>query len=56
MGQITHTQKVGHSPSAAFLTHARLMYENAGFIPMPQPTGFPEEWRDKVYFMERSLT
>lgn len=41
--------------SATFLTHARLMYENAGFVPMPQPKGFPDEWRDKVYFMERSL-
>ena len=42
--------------SATFLTHARTMYENAGFIPMPHPRGFPDDWRDKVYFMERSLT
>lgn len=41
--------------SATFLTHARAMYENAGFVPMPHPEGFPVEWRDKVYFMERSL-
>ena len=41
--------------SATFLTHARAMYEQAGFIPMAQPEGFPEAWRDKVYFMERSL-
>ena len=41
--------------SATFLTHARAMYENAGFVPMPHPAGFPDEWRDKVYFMERSL-
>lgn len=41
--------------SAAFLTHARAMYENAGFVPMPHPQGFPDAWRDKVYFMERSL-
>ena len=41
--------------SAAFLTHARAMYEKAGFIPMPHPAGFPDTWRDKVYFMERSL-
>ncbi len=41
--------------SATFLTHARAMYEDAGFVPMPHPEGFPDEWRDKVYFMERSL-
>lgn len=41
--------------SATFLTHARAMYENAGFVPMPHPHGFPDEWRDKVYFMERPL-
>ena len=41
--------------SATFLTHARAMYENAGFVPMSHPQGFPEQWRDKVYFMERSL-
>ena len=41
--------------SATFLTHARAMYENAGFVPMPHPEGFPDEWRAKVYFMERSL-
>ncbi len=41
--------------SATFLNHARIMYENAGFVPMPHPQGFPDLWRDKVYFMERSL-
>lgn len=41
--------------SATFLTHARAMYEDAGFVPMPHPAGFPDDWRDKVYFMERSL-
>lgn len=41
--------------SATFLTHAREMYENAGFVPIPHPAGFPDDWRDKVYFMERSL-
>jgi GNAT superfamily N-acetyltransferase len=40
--------------SATFLTHARAMYENAGFVPMQHPQSFPDEWRDKVYFMERS--
>jgi GNAT superfamily N-acetyltransferase len=42
--------------SATFLSHARAMYENAGFVPMPLPTGIPDVWRDKVYFMERPLT
>ncbi|WP_127113871.1 GNAT family N-acetyltransferase [Shimia sediminis] len=42
--------------SATFLAHARDMYEKAGFIPMPHPAGFPDAWRDKVYFMERTLT
>lgn len=41
--------------SATFLTHARAMYEAAGFSDAPHPAGFPEEWRDRVYFMERSL-
>lgn len=41
--------------SATFLTHARAMYEKAGFKPMPQPEGFPEEWKERVYFMERDL-
>lgn len=41
--------------SASFLTHARAVYEDAGFVPMPHPEGFPEEWRDKVYLMERAL-
>lgn len=41
--------------SAIFLTSARAMYENVGFVPMPHPSGFPDDWRDKVYFMERSL-
>ncbi|WP_370267882.1 GNAT family N-acetyltransferase [Nioella sp.] len=42
--------------SATFLTHARSMYETAGFVPMPHPAGFPNAWRDRVYFMQRSLT
>ena len=41
--------------SATFLKHARAMYENAGFVPMRHPAGFPDDWRDKIYFMERSL-
>jgi GNAT superfamily N-acetyltransferase len=41
--------------SATFLTHARSMYEKAGFVTMLHPQGFPDGWRDKVYFMERSL-
>lgn len=41
--------------SAKFLTHARTMYQNAGFIDMPHPQGFPDEWRKYVYFMGRSL-
>ncbi|MGA9411018.1 MAG: GNAT family N-acetyltransferase [Roseobacter sp.] len=41
--------------SATFLTHARAMYKNAGFVDMAHPHGFPDAWRDKVYFMERSL-
>lgn len=41
--------------SAAFLTHARAMYSDAGFVDMEHPQGFPSAWRDKVYFMERSL-
>ncbi len=41
--------------SAAFLTYARAMYKNAGFFDMPHPQAFPDAWRDKVYFMERSL-
>ena len=42
--------------SATFLTHARAMYEAAGFVLMQQPEGFPNQLRDKVYFMERLLT
>lgn len=41
--------------SATFLTHARAMYERAGFQPMPHPDGFPDHWRPFVYFMERPL-
>lgn len=41
--------------SATFLTHARAMYENAGFVPMSHPPGFPDAWRERVYFMQRSL-
>ena len=42
--------------SAVFLTHARAMYDAAGFVPMSHPAGFPDKWRDNFYFMERSLT
>ncbi|MEX0339196.1 MAG: GNAT family N-acetyltransferase [Arenibacterium sp.] len=41
--------------SATFLTHARAMYEAAGFAPIPHPDGFPAEWKPYVYFMERPL-
>ncbi len=41
--------------SATFLTHARAMYEAAGFVSIPHPAGFPEEWLKRVYFMERTL-
>jgi GNAT superfamily N-acetyltransferase len=41
--------------SAKFLIHARAMYESAGFVDMPHPQDFPDEWRKYVYFMERSL-
>lgn len=41
--------------SATFLTHARAMYEAAGFTSIPHPAGFPEEMRERVYFMERDL-
>jgi GNAT superfamily N-acetyltransferase len=41
--------------SATFLTHARAMYERAGFLSIPHPDGFPDQWRDRVYFMERPL-
>jgi GNAT superfamily N-acetyltransferase len=42
--------------SARFLTHARRLYESAGFHDIPHPDGFPQDWRDFVYFMERPLT
>lgn len=41
--------------SAIFLTHARAMYEKAGFTPIPPSPDVPDAWRDLVYFMERSL-
>ncbi len=41
--------------SANFLTHARRLYESVGFEEMAQPPGFPEHFRDFVYFMERPL-
>lgn len=41
--------------SAEFLTHARAMYEGAGFSVIPHPMGFPDAWRKRVYFMERNL-
>jgi N-acetylglutamate synthase-like GNAT family acetyltransferase len=39
--------------SATFLTHARAMYETAGFVDIPHPPDFPAEWRNRTYFMER---
>lgn len=41
--------------SATFLTNARAMYEASGFSGIPHPESFPDEWRNLVYFMERSL-
>ena len=41
--------------SATFLTHARAMYETAGFMDIPHPLEFPAEWLDKTYFMERHI-
>jgi GNAT superfamily N-acetyltransferase len=41
--------------SAGFLTHAKAMYEAAGFSDVPHPQGFPDEWKPYVYFMERTL-
>ncbi|MCX7558506.1 GNAT family N-acetyltransferase [Sulfitobacter sp. F26204] len=41
--------------SAKFLTHAKEMYQDAGFVDMPHPQAFPEAWREYVYFMERRL-
>lgn len=41
--------------SATFLTHARKMYEDAGFVDMTHPPSTPDVWRDKIYFMERAL-
>ncbi|MDU8925932.1 GNAT family N-acetyltransferase [Alisedimentitalea sp. MJ-SS2] len=41
--------------SANFLTHAKAMYEGAGFSAIPHPDGFPNQWRPYVYFMERTL-
>lgn len=42
--------------SATFLTHAKAMYEQAGFTSMAHPDGFPDQWRDRVYLMERQLS
>lgn len=41
--------------SARFLTHARRLYESAGFQDMPYPDGFPGNLRHFVYFMQRPL-
>ena len=41
--------------SVTFLTHAREMYRRAGFKDSPHPKGFPDAWRDRVYFMVHSL-
>ena len=42
--------------SAKFLTHAKAMYTAAGFVDIPHPDGFPAEWQQYVYFMERPLS
>ncbi len=47
-------QKVFFS-SATFLTHARAMYEAAGFVKISHPSDFPKEWHNYTYFMERSI-
>ena len=47
-------QKVFFS-SATFLTQARAMYESVGCVAVSHPPGFPEDWRERVYFMERAL-
>lgn len=44
------------SHARKFLSHARKMYERAGLIDMLQPEGLPDQWKDRIYFMERSLT
>ena len=41
--------------SAKFLTHARALYESAGFVDAEYPPGFPDELQKYVYFMERLL-
>ncbi len=41
--------------SAKFLSHARRLYESAGFLDIPHPQGFPDHLRSFVYFMERPL-
>ena len=41
--------------SARFLTDARRLYETVGFKDIAQPDGFPQHFRDFVYFMERPL-
>jgi len=41
--------------SARFLTHAPGLYEKVGFTDIPHPSGFPDDMRDFVYFMQRPL-
>ena len=41
--------------SAVFLTHARAMYESAGFTLMRYPDGLSDDQRARTYFMEREL-
>lgn len=41
--------------SARFLTHARHLYEKAGFQEIPLPKETPKEMAEIVYFMERDL-
>ena len=41
--------------SATFLTHAKTMYGRAGFVDMQQPEGIPDHWKDRIYFMQRTL-
>jgi GNAT superfamily N-acetyltransferase len=46
---------VARFSSARFLTHARRLYESAGFVDIAQPDDLPASLRDVVYFMERPL-
>lgn len=54
-GMFTQMQSSGYTramlSSARFLTHARQLYEQMGFVEIERPQGVP----DYVYFMERCL-